>query len=180
MKTLSTLACVLLLAGSVSAQNLNIAKQQAKRAAGTDSVPAGGSSPAAPNAPPPDPVLMATLQNIANLRADFQNLDTNGTNTLALKNDLSAAATGTKASPATIAKLAENLADAVVGNKKLQPHLQQVAQYTHAICNSSHLTAAQQQAVCAGVEKILTEAGVSAATTDKVVASFKTIAAETK
>ena len=153
MKTSIAFLCVLLVAGSAFAQQgaFNIAKQQAKGAAGT---PSGGGQPASrPAATPPpasqqpNPALEATLQNIVNLRYDFEKFDSNPTNTLPLIKDLTAAAQGAQAKPASVSQLAGHLAAAIAGNKKLQAQEQRLAQNIHAIFNSAHLSATQQQSV---------------------------------
>jgi hypothetical protein len=186
MKTLIAFFCALLVAGYASAQQgaFNIAKQQAKGAAGTAS---GGGQPASPPAttPPPasqqpNPALEATLQNIANLRYDFDKFDSNPTNTLPLVKDLTAAAQGTPAQPASVSQLAGHLATAIAGNKKLQAQEQRLAQNVHAIFNSAHLSAAQQQMVLDSVQKILSDGGVATDDVTNVINDLKTIAAETR
>jgi hypothetical protein len=92
---------------------------------------------------------------------------------------MTAAAQGTKASPASVSKLAENLA-AVTANKNLQAQHQKLAQSVHAIFNSSHLSAAQQQMVCDNVQKILQDGGASSDDVANVINDLKAIATETK
>ena len=185
MKTLIACLCALLVAGSAAAQQgaFNIAKQQAKGAAGT----ANGGQPASPPAattPPasqqPNPALEATRQNIVNLRYDFEKFDSNPTNALPLIKDLTAAAQGTPAKPASVASLAGHLATAIAGNKKLLAQEQKLAQNVHAIFNSAHLSAAQQQSVFDSVQRILTDGGVASEDVANVINDLKTIAAETK
>lgn len=181
--------CALLVAGSAMAQNYSRAQQQAKNAAAReaqnqqaiDPAPA----PAAPAAPPPaapqpNPALELTLRSIANLRADFEKLDVNPTNKLSLINDLSASAHGAKASPATVALLADNLATAMSGNAKLRAQHQKLAQNIHATFNASHLTPSQQQQVFSTVQKALLDGGASAGDAAKVISSLKAVVAETK
>ena len=93
MKLTLALFCVLLIAGSVSAQGVyNMAKQQAKNVANNESAQQGGSHPAATppqySQPPPDPALQATMRNINNIRVDFEALDSHPTNTAPLIKDL--------------------------------------------------------------------------------------------
>jgi len=189
MKTAVALFCALFVAGSAPAQGVyNMAKQQAQNAAASENRnqqaidPAGHASPTPPppNNQQPDPALQATLQNISNLRADFDDLGSGRTNTVALQNDLTTAAQGAKPSPAVVTKLAEDLAAAVSGNKKLQAQQQKLAQYCHAIFNSSHLSAAQQQTVLDAVQKILSAGGVSTDNVTTVIADLKAVATTTK
>jgi hypothetical protein len=189
MKTSVTLFCALFLTGSVFAQGVyNMAKQQARNAVASENrnqqaIDSSGQSPSAPpaqNNQQTDPALQATLQNISNLRADFDDLGSGRTNTVALQNDLTTAAQGTKPSPAAVTKLAEDLAAAASGNKKLQAQQQKLAQFCHAIFNSSHLSAAQQQAVLDAVQKILTDGGVSADDVTKVITDLKAVATAVK
>lgn len=184
MKLSLALCCALFLAGSVSAQGVyNMAKQQAKNAANGESSQPGATPPATPppqfNAPP-DPVLQATLRNVNNLRVDFENFDSNPTNTLPLTKDLTEAAQGTKPSPADVAKLAHDLASAVAGNQKLHAQHQKLAQYVHALFNGSHLSPAQQQMALDAIKKILSDGGISTDDTAKLISDLKTIATETK
>ena len=189
MKMLVAFFGALLLVGAAQAQGAyNIAKQQAKNAAAREAQNQQAINPTPPPAPAtpppaqpqPNPVLEATLKNIANLRFDFQKLDSSPTNKQPLINDLTAAAQGAKASPASVSKLAEDLAAAIAGNKKLANQHQKLAQNLHAIFNSSHLSPSQQQMIFDGVQKILLDGGVSSDDTAKVVSSLKTIANETK
>jgi hypothetical protein len=189
MKTSLAVLCALFLAGSVMAQGVyNMAKQQARNAVASEernqqAINPGGQSPSAPppqNNPQTNPALQATLQNIGNLRVDFDDLGSGRTNTLPLQNDLTTAAQGAKPSPAAVTKLAEDLAAAVSGNKKLQAQQQKLAQYCHALFNSSHLSAAQQQSVLDAVQKILSDGGVSDDDVTKVIADLKAVASATK
>jgi len=195
MKTAIALFCAVLAANSLRADIYTEAKRQARDAAtkvsnadqGKTAFPTP-SSPAAPspNNPAPDPVLEATLRNIANLRADFAGLgnatDTNAvaTQTQLLMNDLAAAALGAKPSPASVSQLAGHLTTAFAGNEKLRAWQQKLAQDVHAIFNSSHLSPAQQQTIFDDVQKILQNGGAPAADTTNVVNDIKAIAVETK
>jgi hypothetical protein len=179
MKTFITFFCALLVAGSASSQGAyNIAKQQAKNAAGNESTATPSTPP--PSNPPPNPALEATLQNIANLRYDFEKFDSNPANKQPLINDLTTAAQGAKASPASVSRLAAHLAAAIAGNKKLPAQHQKLAQNVHAIFNSSHLSASQQQTIFDVVQKILSDAGASPDDVTQVINDLKTIATETK
>ncbi len=160
-----------------------MAKQQAKNVANNQSQQQGGNQPAAPQynpQTPSDPALQATLRNIANLRADLDNLDSNPTNTVPLRKDLVIAAQGTKPSPASVEKLSQTLAAAVAGNTKLRTQHQKLAQYAHALSNGAHLTATQQQTILDNVRKILQDGGVPAENVTAVISDLKTIATETK
>ena len=178
MKTIFALSCALFVAGTLFAQNLSIAKSQAKRAVGSES--AGQQSTPPPAAPQPNPALQATLQNISSLRTDFEKFDSNPTNSQPLIKDLTEAAQGAKAKPASVASLAENLTTVVAGNKKLRAQHQKLAQNIHAIFNSSHLSPSQQQTMLDGVQKVLLDGGASAEDTSKVIGDLKKIAAETR
>lgn len=189
MKTPTAVFCVALIAGSVSAQGVyNMAKQRARNTSAQEAQHQQAieqqTRPPVPATPPgpgqPNPALEATLQNIANLRADFEKFDASPTNTQPLIKDLTESAQGTKAKPATVTSLAENLAPVIAGNTKLRPQYQKLAQNLHAIFNSSHLSPSQQRMIFDGVQKILHDGGVSAEDTAKVVGDLKTVAAETK
>lgn len=170
------------LASVVTAQNLSIAKDQAKRAAGQ--TPAA-QNPSAAQPPPISPALAATMQNIAGLRADFAVLAAGdaaaaGEQKVSLLNHLAAAAQGTKASTANVRKLADDFMKALAGHKKITPDAQKLASAVHALFNGVHLTEAQQTATLNAVEKMLTEAGASTEDAAIVVADLKAVAAETK
>ena len=181
----------LLLAGLAHAQNMSIARDQARRAAAQTQERSGGGPPATgqnPNgtqAAPADPVLAATLQNVAGLRADFTTISAADETTAveqrgSLLNHLSAAAQGTKASAANVRKLATDLTAALTGKKKIAPQTQKLGGIVHALFNGAHLSAAQQETLLNDVKKILTDAEVSAGDADKVIEDLKAIAAETK
>jgi len=189
MKTSFAVIVSLLVASSLFAQGVyNLAKQQAKNAAASENrnqqaIESSGQSPTAPpsqNNPPPDPMLQATLRNISNLRADFDDLASGRTNTVAFQNDLKEAAQGTRPAPAAVTKLADDLAAVVSNNKKLQEQQKKLAQFVHALFNSSHLSAVQQQTVLDLVQKILSDGGVSADDSAKVITDLKAIATATK
>jgi hypothetical protein len=176
--------CALLMAGSASAQGVyNMAKQQARNAANGESAQQGSTQPAAPpqyTPPPPDPMLQATMRNVNNLRVDFEHFDVNPTNTVSLIKDLNEAAQGAKPSPANVAKLAQDLATVMAGNQKLHAQHQKLAQYVHAMFNGSHLSPPHQQTVLDAVKKILSDGGVAAEDSAKVLGDLKAIATETK
>jgi hypothetical protein len=191
MKTSCLILSGLLLAGLANAQNFNIAKDQARRAAAQTEERSGGGQPAtgqnpnAPQAAPADPVLTATLQNISGLRADFTAISAAEPTTAndqrgSLLNHLSAAAQGTKASASNVRKLATDLINALTGRKKISATAQKLGGSIHALFNGGHLSATQQEALLKDVANILTAAEVPADDVDKVVNDLKTIAAETK
>lgn len=190
MKTFAALFCALFLASPAFAQGIyNMAKQQARNAVATENkhqqaIESSGQSPSAPppqnNSPQNNPELQATLQNINNLRADFDDLGAGRTNTAALQNDLTTAAQGAKPAAADVAKLADDLAAVIAANKNLPAQQPKLAQYVHALFNSSHLSAAQQQTVLDAVQKILSDGGVSTDDAAKIVADLKTVATATK
>jgi hypothetical protein len=194
MKTPVVILCALLAAGSASAQGIyNIAEQQARNVASGE--PPQGSTPPPsapppqnnnPPAPPPNPALEATLQNISNLRVDFDaigkltELNPDSPQKKLLLNDLTAAPQGTKPSDSSISALADNLASAISGKAAMQPQHAKLAQEVHAIFNASHLTPDQQQMIFDNVQKILQDGGASADDIINVVSDIKTIATETK
>ncbi len=195
MKPLIALACVLFMANSLLAQvNYQAAIRQARNAAANETAAnqklLDNPPPATPpqNNPnqPPDPALQATLQNIESLRNDFIAIGSAvpaaplTAQKQSLTNDLAIAAQGAKPQPASISKLAEDLTTAIAGKERLRAPQPKLAQYVHAIFNSSHLTTAQQQMIFDGVQKILTDGGASPDETANVVSDIKTIASETK
>jgi hypothetical protein len=149
--------------------------------------PRSAAQPALPRRPlTPNPVLQATLQNIQNLRSDFATL-ARLTNVLSittekqgLTNDLSMAALGKEPPRQSISKLADDLAAAIVGNNKLRPQHLRLAEYVHAVFNSSHLSALQQDSVFDNVQTILTGGGVAPDVVTNVVNDIKAVATETK
>jgi len=72
------------------------------------------------------------------------------------------------------------LASALAGKKLSAAQSQKLAQDVHAIFNSSHLSADQQQMIFVEVQKILESGGVSPDKTADTVNRIKTIAAETE
>ena len=187
MKKMLVIGCAAIAAVSLRADVYSIATQEARNVA-NGKTPSGGANPnyqtpppaANPPAnPPPNPALEATLQNIAALRTDFANLGTNPTNTAALRNDLAAAAQTAKPPAAAVTKLTQDLAAVVAANQSLKTGHQQLAQFVHALFNSSHLSPAQQQTVLDQVRKILQGGGVPAAEIAKVLDDLKAIAAAT-
>lgn len=170
--------------------NANTAEQQRiQRQAGEGSgQSAAPSAPGAPAAAPMDPALKATLSNINSLKGDigaFNGADagkTDSSQKISLLNDLSAAGQGpNKATADSIKKLANDLITAVSGNKKLTAAQQtQIGRSIHALFNSSHLTDAQQKLLLDGVQKALTDAGISLDNAVDVVTDLKLIASQTK
>jgi hypothetical protein len=137
-------------------------------------------APVQPIAPPPNPALNATLQNIAELQNDLSVLETNATIKTQLVANLNAAAQGTKPSAGSISKLADDLTTGLSGKKLSQDQRHKLAQFCHAIANGSHLSATQEQAVFDGVTKSLESAGVAPGDIAKIVADMKVIVGETK
>lgn len=186
MKKISlALAGILLLAVPALAQNMNIAKDQAKRSAGTAPPPAAG-QPGPPKSAPIDPALAATLNSIARLQSGFMALgraaDTNAAaeQRTTLLNNLSGAAQAKKATPASVKKLAGDLMTGLTGKKLAAPDSQKLARSVHALFNAAHLSAPQQETLLADVKKILTDATVPAETVTAIVDDLKAVAAETK
>jgi hypothetical protein len=190
MKSFIALAVVLAVAGNALADvNYDLGKQQAKRAAG-GSVAQPGNSPSQPQtpaAPPMDPALAATLQNIADLRADLDALSqaadaqAGADQRSSLMTHLSAAAAhDKKASPASIKKLSGHLITNLSGKKNLTAQNARLAQNLHALFNGAHLSATQQQTALDAVKTILTDAGIPADDADNLVGDLKQIATETQ
>ena len=179
--------------------NYDLAKGQAKRAVNqTIAASQGGTVPAqppaptpaappAPPAPPANPELAATLQNIADLRADLDALaqaaaaQAGADQRASLMTHLSAASAHDKKAPAdSVKKLAGNLIAVVSGKKNLAAQNATLARDIHALFNGAHLSATQTQTLLDGVKKILAGAGVPADAADNVVADLKQVAAETR
>ena len=202
MKKSFVLVCVMLTAGSLLAQvNYYRAKQQAVRdsrqndanqqrtlgEANGPASPAPAPAPAPTPAAPADPALQATLANVASLQADFAALITASADKpdpaqkVSLLNNLTQAAQGAKKATAnSVKKLADDLLPALAGKKKLVAAQQtKLAQYVHALFNSSHLSAAQQQTVLTNVQKILTDGGVELNDAVNVVTDLKAVVADT-
>lgn len=190
MKTVIVLGLVLGIAFPMRAQGVyNAAMNQARRAVSKTEAASNQnpddqqSSQAASQSPatqPMNPVLAATIQNIASLQADLGKLDTNTPPAEAFTNDLTAAATGTKASPDTIAKLIGDLQTAVAGKSGIRPSYKKLAQYLHALSNGAHLTPAQFQTVSDAVEQILDDGGASYESTSAVLDDIKHLDRETQ
>ncbi|HEY3931964.1 MAG TPA: hypothetical protein VGM58_06290 [Verrucomicrobiae bacterium] len=188
MKTFIALFFVLSVPCVTFAQiNYSIATQQARRAGDQSAAASQGNAPhstqpapPAQNSPPMDPVLAATLQNIANLRSDFDGLKINVAPDRSFTNDLASAAKETKASTASVSKLADDLQAAIAGNDKLRPKHQKLAQDIHAIFNGAHLSSEQEQMVYDDVQKILQDGGTPDDVTANLLDDIKEIAKETK
>ena len=60
------------------------------------------------------------------------------------------------------------------------PQQKRLAQQIHALFNSAHLTAAQQQTILTSIQKTLTDAGTSLDDTVNLVTDLKAVVAETK
>ena len=194
MKAFIGLSCAVGVAGSLLAGPNEAAMRQARDVSAKVTSAEQGNPPAtapARPAPPqanpqPDPVLAATLRNIANLRADFSALgNLTGTNSAdtqkqLLLNDLATAAQGPKPSPASISRLADDLVSATAGKVKAEAAQQKLAQDIHAIFNSSHLSPAQQQTIFDSARKTLQSGGAAPEAATNVVDDIKTIAQETR
>ena len=197
MKTWIIIFALLTAAGAAVGQNYNGAIQQARRDAAQNDAEqqriqratsdpnnagaGGGNGSSAPM----DPTLKLTLKNISGLQSDFaafsqqSTTDTNRETTLL--NNLTEAAQGTKAAPAAVKKLADDLVTAITGQKQLLLARQtKLAREVHALFNSSHLSATQQEATLTDVQKNLTDSGCSADAAVNVVLDLKAIAGETK
>ena len=194
MKPLIALTCALFVANSLLADSYSEAIRQAKNASAKETAAnqqlMDNPQPAAPpqNNPnqPVDPALQATLQNIDNLRNDFVAIgnapaaDPLTAQKQSLTNDLAIAAQGAKPQPTSIAKLTDDLATAIAGKEKLRAPQPKLAQFVHAAFNGSQLTAAQQQMIFKGVQKILTDGGASPDEAASAVNDIKAIVSETK
>lgn len=196
MKLLIALAGALFLAGNLVADPNAAALALAKKVAAKSTQAANQTdespqtqpprAPSSPSVPPPDPLLQATLHNIASLRTDFDALgmaaDTNAAaaQKLPLLNDLAAAANGIKPSQKSLVTLGDDLTTAVAGREKLHPQHQRLAQYVHAAFNGARLTPLQQKVVPDETQKILVAGGVPPEDATNVVNDIKTIVAETK
>lgn len=193
MKTLIALTCALFVVQSLLADPYSVAIQQAKRVANQETEANRQLMNNPPAATPQNkvnqqvsPELKATLENIQDLQKDFAAIAkltstaTIATEKQGLTNDLTTAAVGAKPSQQSIDKLADDLAAAVEGNEKLRPQYPKLAQYVHAIFNSSQLTDAQRKMIFDGIQKILTAGGASSDDVTNVVNDIKAIANETK
>jgi hypothetical protein len=187
MRKLIVLAALLAFTGKTFADvNMSIAKDQARRTGGQTSAGVQTQPPSSPSTPM-DPALAATLQNVADLKADLDALagaaDAAGgaEQRVSLLNHLSsAAAPGKKATPATIKKLTSHLIAAVSGRKNLAAKNHSLARSLHALFNGAHLSTTQQEALLTGFKKTLTEAGVPVDDADNVVADLKQVVTETQ
>jgi hypothetical protein len=169
-----------------------IAKQRAKNTSAKndqEQAEIGRQAQAIPGSASPtpiDPVLAATLQNVASLQADlagfnnFTGQKPEPTQKITLLNNLVAAAQGKKPASATVQKLANHLIAATLGKKKMSALQPKLARAIHALFNGAHLNAAQQQTLLDEVNKILTQAGAAADETAAVVADLQAIAEATK
>lgn len=183
--TLFLLAGCLAAGAALGDVNMHIAKDQAKRAAGTSDAPAANQPSSSAPQQPTDPALAATLKNIADLRADFAaigaaaDVSAAADQKISLLNHLSAAAQGTKASSASVRKLADDLIAALAGKRKIagDPKL---AREIHALFNGAHVSAEQLETLLTDVKKILADAGVTTEAADQVADDLKAVAAETK
>lgn len=194
MKIPVVVFCALAVTGAVSADPYSQAIQQAQRVSNQNDAEQqriqnqSGAAPGA-NGQSPSPVnpqLQAEVQNISSLQADIIALNaapdaaSAGDQRIALLNDFSTAATGTKASAGSVKVLVKDLLTALAGKKVPADKQTRLAGYLHAIFNSSRLSATQQQTVFDGVQKILTDAGVPAEAATDVITDLKKIADETK
>jgi hypothetical protein len=195
MKTILAVFCLLFVLRVAMADPYGIAIQQARRdsaqndaeqqriqnADGGAAQTATGQQPAATS-----PALAATMQNITNLQVDLAAFIGSAADhpdpslKVALMNDLSAAAQGTKASTESVKELAKDLFTATAGDKKLLAKKLQLAREIHAVFNSSHLTPTQQQSIYDNVQKTLGDADVPLDAAVDVVTDLKAIVAETK
>lgn len=187
MKTSIPVFCALLVAGSAFADPYTIARQQANRVADQNNAEQARIQKAAADpATPMDPALQATLQNIGDLQGNFAtyiNAEAvpDAAQKTSLLNNLTQAAQGTKASADSVKKLAADLTPALSLRKKITVAQQKkLAVDTHALFNSSHLSAAQQKTMLDDVAKTLAGAGVGQDDADAVVADLKKIADQTK
>ena len=195
MKTVIAIVCLLFVLRVAMADPYGIAIQQARRDSAQNDAEqqriqnADGGTAQAPTGQQPaaaNPALAATLQNITNLQVDLAAFigsaadHPDPSQKVALMNDLSAAAQGTKASPESVKELAKDLFTATAGNKKLLAKKLPLAREIHAVFNSSHLTPTQQQSIYDNVQKTLVDADVPLDAAVDVVTDLKAIVAETK
>ncbi len=187
MKTTLCIVLGMLVAGAARADvNMSIAKQQARRAATPGGQAAGPQGPSAAPPAPTDPELIATRQNISNLRADFAAIcaaaeaASAGDQRIPLLNHLSAAALGTKASTASVRKMAGDLIKALASQKASAEQVEKLGVAVHAFFNGGHISAAQQTALLKQVNEVLSELHVAAEDADKISEDLKTVAKETR
>ena len=140
-----------------SAQNDAEQQRIAKEANG--GAPAAAAGPAPAPAAPMNPGLAATLKNMwPACRADFASAVVATTTRTRPKSfaleQPHAGGAGNEGLPPSVKKLADDLTAAVTDKKKLAwPQQQKLAQDVHALFNSAHLTAAQQQKLPATCRK---------------------------
>lgn len=153
---------------------------QSQAAAAAQATQPAQSAPATPH-----PQLEATLQNISNLRIDFDNLGKlSPTNAIepvrnSLMTNMFIAAQGIKPSEASSEKLANHLVNAMAGRDNMIQQHTRLAQDVHALFNGSHLTPAQQDALLSEVQQILQTGGVTTELALVIVNDLRTIATET-
>ena len=195
MKIAAALFCTLFAVGTALADPYVMARQQAVRASDQNAaeqqrITQQTAPPAAPAAPavsaaPVNPLLAATLQNIADLRADLAafNADpsagSDAAQKMSLLNHLSAAAQGTKPATTNVKKFADDLISALRGKKLTAVQAQKLSRAVHAVFNGAHLTATQQKTMADDAGKILTAAGAAPGNVSSVTADLKAMAAET-
>lgn len=186
MKRLVAFSCLVTLAGpALAGDPMAIARDRAKET--SQAVSAGQpapshAQPAQPNAvsTPPSPALLALQQNVASLASDLAALQSDASKKQPLLNDLNAAAQGTSPSKTSVDKLVTDLSSALAGKKLPTESCAKLAQYLRAFFNSSHVAPAQQRTILEDLAKILSAGGVAAEDSTRIVADFKTIAAEVK
>ena len=188
MKKFVAAICLLSLAAIVaSAQGVySMAVQRAKNAADSQPPAQNGGHNSAPQPAPTNPELQATLKNVSDLQSDFvalgvaADVDSASDQKISLLNHLSAAAQGTKASANSVKTLAKDFVTALAGKKMTNEPRAKFTRDIHALFNSAHLSATQQQTALDEVQKILTGAGVAADAATDVATDLKKIADETK
>jgi hypothetical protein len=184
MKTVAVVLTGLLLAGSVFADPYTIAKQRARGVADQNNANQQRIQRGAGENQPVDPALQSTMQNIADLAADFtafgKSEKVGAEQKASLMNNLTGAAQGKKAKSDTVHKLADDLATALTGKKISAAQAKQLGGFTHAVFNASHLATAQLDKLTASAEKLLTELGVSPEAATSVIGSLKAVAEQTK
>lgn len=194
MKAALVCTCVFLAAAAAQADPYQIAIQQAKRASDQNAAEQnrlqqaeGGSGAAAnPGATPASPEMQATIKNISSLQKDIVALNAAADasaaddSKIALLNDLSTAAQGTKPAATSVRGLVKDLMAALTAKKVPAARQPQLAREIHAMFNASHLTVTQQQAILDDIQKVLTDSGVSLDAATDVVTDLKLVAGETK
>ena len=86
-----------------------------------------------------------------------------------------------KKDPDAVKKLADDLQTAVSGRKKLVAAQQlKLAREVHALFNSAHLTATQQDTLVTDVQKILADGGASLDDAVNVATDLKAVVSQTK